>query len=167
MPVESVAAFLAADGTQTAAALGSGLPCAADNVQNQTLQASGAQTATGNGTAVTGFGQYKVLMCELDVTAAATEVGDELDVFVQTQVDGTNWVDVVHFTQVLGNGGAKRYFAKINAGIAQAEFENGAALGAAAVRNILGDTYRVRWAITDAGDDNASFTFSVKANGIS
>lgn len=99
----------------------------------------------------------------LDLTAAATEVGDLLDVYVQTKVDGANWLDVGHFTQCLGNGGAKRYVTKLTAQLATAEFENATALAAAAVRNLLGDEWRVRWAITDAGDDNASFTFSVAA----
>lgn len=98
----------------------------------------------------------------LDVTAAATDVTDTLDVYVQTKIDGTNWVDVVHFTQVLGNGGEKRYIAKIAAGLATTEFEVGAALGAAAVRNLLGDEWRVKWVTVDA-DADASFTFGVTA----
>ena len=130
----------------------------------KTLIASAARTAdTGNGGEVRLPGMVNGFAFVLDVTAAATESGDLLDAYVQTVIDGTNWLDVVRFTQVLGNGGAKRYIAKINAGVAQAEFENGAALGAAAVRNLLGDKWRVRWVITDAGTDNASFTFSVAA----
>jgi len=82
---------------------------------------------------------------------------------VQTKIDGTNWLDVAHFTQCLGNGGALRYVTKVIASVATAEFENGAALGAAAVRNLLGDEWRVRWTHTDAGVDNGSFTFSVVA----
>jgi len=116
------------------------------------------------------------------VTAAATDVGDLLDVYVQTKIDGTNWLDVQHFTQVLGNGGAKRYVAKVASGAAVTEFENGAALGAAAKRDLIGDDWRVRWVIVDdagtgtgsgtgsgsgtgAGTaaDNVGFTFSVTA----
>jgi hypothetical protein len=134
------------------------------NLQNIELLASAARTATGTGTAVSGLGEWKSIVLQLDVTAAATAVGDTLDVFVQTTIDGTNWVDVHHFTQVLGNGGAKRYYAKVAGDIALTEFENGAALAAAASRSIVGDKYRIRWAITDADTVNASFTFSVKAN---
>ena len=122
-----------------------------------TLQASAEQTATGTGTATICPQASEAIAFTLDVTAAATDVGDLLDVYVQTKIDGTNWVDVVHFTQVLGNGGAKRYMAKIIAGVATAEFENGTALGAAAVRNLMGTEYRVRWTVTDAGSDNALF----------
>ena len=98
----------------------------------------------------------------LDLTAAATEVGDTLDVFVQTEIGG-QFVDIVHFTQILGNGGTKRFFAKISASEPQAEFENGASLAAGSVRNLIGDDWRIRFDITDAGADNASFTFSVNA----
>ena len=132
---------------------------------NQVLLASSAQTATGTGSPVVLLEGLGSLVLQLDVTAAATDVGDTLDAYVQTTIDGVNWIDVYHFTQVLGNGGAKRYFGKLIADVALTEFENGASLGAAAGRAILGDQYRVRWAIVDAGTANASFTFSVTANG--
>lgn len=134
------------------------------NLQNVSLHDSAARTATGTGAAVSGLGEWRNLILQLDVTAAATDSGDTLDVFVQTTVDGTNWIDVYHFTQVLGNGGAKRYYGKILADAALTEFENAASLSAAGGRAIVGDQYRVRWAITDASTTNASFTFSVKAN---
>lgn len=131
----------------------------------RTLVASAARTAAAPGSPSTAIRlpfPPSAIAFVLDLTAAAADVGDTLDVFVQTKLDGTNWVDVVHFTQILGNGGAKRYIAKIAAGDALTEFENGTSLGAAAVRNLLGDEWRVRWAIVD-GDANASFTFSVTA----
>lgn len=133
---------------------------------NIELLASATKTATGTGNSVSGLGRYEQLVFQLDLTAAATDVGDTLDVYIQTTVDGTNWVDIYHFTQCLGNGGAKRYFGKLVASAALTEFETGAALAAAGGRAILGDQFRVRWAITDAGTANASFTFSVKATGI-
>ena len=140
-------------------------PVASGNEQNVAIQASAAQTVTGNGTAVTGYGKYSVAWFELDVTLAATEAGDTLNVFVQTQIDGTNWVDIVHFTEVLGNGAAKRFVSKVSADLAETMFETGTALAAAGVRHILGDSYRARWAIVDvATTGNQSFTFSVKAN---
>lgn len=128
-----------------------------------TLLASAAQTATGTASSSVYMPVMQAAAFVLDVTAAATAVGDTLDVYVQTKLDGTNWLDVVHFTQVLGNGDAKRYVAKLSSHIATAEFENGSALGAAAVRNLIGDEWRVRWDITDADTDDASFTFSVAA----
>src|SRR5262245_4196254 len=133
-------------------------------VSQITLQSSAAQTLTGVGSAVARPVDAHSSACfELDLTAAATDALDTLDVFVQTTIDGTNWLDVVHFTQAVGNGGAKRFISKIAKQLTTAEFEVATALGAAAVRNIFGDQYRVRWDIVDA-DADASFTFSVTAN---
>ena len=127
------------------------------------LLASAARTATSTGeTAVTIEG-FDTLFFEFDVTAAATDAGDTLDVFIQTKV-GSNWVDIVHFTQAIGTGGAKRYISKITRETALTEFETGTALGAAAVRNIIGSTYRVRYAIVNVSAVDVSFTFSVTAS---
>lgn len=99
----------------------------------------------------------------LDVTDAANDVTDTLDVFIQTKADGANWLDVVHFTQVLGNGAnTLRYVAKVTPALATTEFNNATALGAAAVRNIAGDEWRCRYVIVDGGGVAASFTFSVR-----
>jgi hypothetical protein len=97
----------------------------------------------------------------LDVSAAATDAGDLLDVKVQTMLDGTNWVDVAYFTQVLGNGGAKRFVAKLVAGVAEAYFAD-AVLTAGNIRNLLGDEWRINYIQVD-GDSDATFTFTVKA----
>jgi hypothetical protein len=129
------------------------------------LHLTAAETATGTGTIEADMPETASLMCMLDVTAAATDVDDTLDVFIQTRVSAglatPVWIDVVHFTQVLGNGGAKRYYAALGNLLGQAMFENGTALGAGALRNIVGDLWRCRWAIVDPGAGAASFTFSV------
>lgn len=134
---------------------------------SQTMLASAARTAdsdVGGEDAISDRLDSAAVEFRLSVTAAATAVDDTLDVFIQTTLDGTNWFDVVHFTQVLGNGGAKVYIAKIVRDLAQAEFELATSLGAAAVRHIIGQKYRPRWAIADADADNASFTFSITAH---
>ena len=125
------------------------------------IQPSAAKTTTGTGAQIFLEHHGREVIFFLDLTAAATDVIDTLDVYVQANVDGT-WIDVVHFTQCLGNGGAKQFVAKTCRGLADSEFSLATALGAAAVRHILSDQYRVRWAIVDA-DANASFTFSVSA----
>lgn len=126
------------------------------------LVASGARTADGNGSTVY-MPMAQSFAFVLDQTVAASAVDDTCDVFIQTMLDGTNWVDVVHFTQTLGNGtDAQRFIAKISAHIATAEFENATALGAAAVRHLMGDAWRARWAIV-TGAGTHSFTFSVTA----
>jgi hypothetical protein len=105
----------------------------------------------------------------LDVTAAATAVDDTLDVYIDFSPDGgLTWVNAIHFTQVLGNGGAKRELAKINAntGLATptAPLNIAADAASGAVRNIsLFEDVRYRAVVVDAGTDNASFTYSLKA----
>lgn len=129
-----------------------------------TLLASAAQTTTNTGaSAVRLPPDIRAIAFTLNVTAAATTSGDTLDVFIQTLIDGTSWVDIVRFTLVLGDGGTKKYVAKISADAAMTMFENATGLGAGAVRNLLGDEYRVRFVVVDETTDDASFTFSVAA----
>lgn len=107
-------------------------------------------------------GMVNALALVLDLTAAATDGTDTLDVKVQTKVDGTNWMDVAYFTQVVGTDSAVQYVAKITADVAQAMFAD-AALTAGNTRNILGDEWRVNYTQVDAVADDASFTFRVTA----
>lgn len=130
---------------------------------SRTLLASAARTATGVSDSVRLPDAPNGYAFVLDVSAAATEGADTLDLAVQTKLDGTNWVSVVAFTQVTGNGGVKRHIAKVSSNGAQAMFENAAAFAAGSIRNLVGDEWRCSWAITDSGTDNASFTFSVTA----
>ena len=130
-----------------------------DNIE---LLASAARTATDTGTTPVTFPpMVRAIAFTLDVSAAATESGDILAVFIQTRLDGTNWLDVVAFTTALGNGSAKRYIAKVTADLAVDDFEASATLSASEVRNFIGDAWRARFTVTDAGDDNASFTFRI------
>lgn len=136
------------------------------------LLASAARTASGsfevpNPT----FVRAEAGLFLLDVTAAATDVGDTLDVFLQGYVglSGSTdlWQDFIHFTQVLGNGGAKRFLATWMRGVAPASLlaatvEDGA-LAAGVRQGPIGERVRVKWVIVDAGTVNASFTFSVQA----
>lgn len=128
-----------------------------------TLLASAAQTATSTGeAAVRMAGMVNAFAFTMDVTVDEQTAADLLDVFVQTKLDGTNWVDVVHFPQHAGDDGAKRYIEKVAASPAFAGFENGAALGAGAVRDLVGDEWRVRFTVVD-DSGSASITFSVIA----
>lgn len=111
---------------------------------------------------------FKEMMVQLDVSAAATEAGDTLDVYVDMAMDGagTKWNNVGHFTQVLGNGGAKTFVMVIkndNPG-ATAVFATTSDAAAGATRQIgFGDRIRYRAVTVDASTANASFTYSLKA----
>lgn len=134
-----------------------------------TLLASAARTESGLSVVPTALPAGIVAGAfQLTVSAAATDVGDLLDVFIQHSVDdGTTWDDFIRFTQVLGNGGAKTFIARWNAIGAAPESELGApqdgAMSAGVLQQPIGSKLRVKWAITDAGTDDASFTFGVEA----
>lgn len=108
---------------------------------------------------------YSEMQAVLDVTAAATDAGDTLDVYLDTSFDGgATFVNIGHFTQVLGNGGAKTYImafkaAPIAASNSVAATANQSA--AAALQIGFGDRFRYRTTLVDA-DANASFTYSLK-----
>ena len=137
-----------------------------------TMLASAARTASANGDTVRlldgpkSAGQpVSAISFTLDVTVDEQTAADKLDVYIQTKPDGTNWLDVVHFTQHDGDAAAKRYTAKIFADVAEAEFEVGSDLAEDAVRNLFGVEWRVRVVIVN-DSTNASFTFSVSATPI-
>lgn len=130
-----------------------------------TILASAARTASDVGNSMMLPKNLKALVAMLNVTAAATEIGDLLDVWLQESPDeGTTWNDIIRFTQVLGNGGAKKYIAKLNCEVA-AETEmaapSDAAISAGVVHGPICPFIRAKWTITDAGADNASFTFAI------
>ncbi len=121
-------------------------------------------------TAVTGLGIYKQVMILLNVTAAANAIDDTLDVYIDTSPDGgTTWLNVVHYPQVLGNDGAKKFTATLDpagaAGTACVAVTSDAA--ANTVRpSIFTDRLRVRYVTVDGIIPGAStFTFVVTAFG--
>lgn len=131
-----------------------------------TLAASAARTASGNGTPVTGLGWRNRFIVLLDITASQTDAGDTLDVYVDVSLDGTTWLNAIHFTQQPGNGSARKEFAVLdpsNPGTSVVNVTADAAAGA--VRPAMfGPQMRARWAIVDAGTPgNSSHTFSVTA----
>ena len=132
-----------------------------------TLLASAARTASGDSGAL-GKPPHPELIKNasiiLDVTVAATDVDDTLNVFVQSLKHGL-WEDLVHFTEVLGNGGAKKFIAEW-AGGDPVDAELGAPEDAALAAGVkqggkLGTDLRVKFVIVDPGGGAASFTFSV------
>lgn len=135
-----------------------------------TLVSSAARTANGNSGALSPFGKNYSriigLVFLLTVSAAAADAGDTLDVFVQhSPDDGTTWDDFIHFTQVLGNGGAKKYIATWLRDVTpESEMKAPAdgALAAGVLQGPISPTLRVKWAIVDANSDlDQSFTFSL------
>jgi len=130
------------------------------------LRTAAEQTAgTVNGDAVTGVDPFTHLDVMLDVQAAATEVDDTLDVYVDASADaGSTWVNIIHFTQVLGNGGAKKFVASVHLAANLTDVDVTTDLAAhAAPRSFLGNAIRYRSVVADAGGGAAAFTHAIKA----
>ena len=119
---------------------------------------------------VTGTGTLEVeipsaaraLVAVLAAPTNGSLVGDTLDVYVQTRIQAIvpAWLDVIHFTQVLGNGGPVGYTDKILVNLDEADFTTGAVLGVGVKRHIFGDLWRCRWVIADGGGTH-SFLFEL------
>ena len=129
------------------------------------LVASAARTTSNNsGALVLAHAErLKAASLLLDVTAAATLVGDTLDVYVQTSVDGSTWDDLAHFTQVLGNGGAKKFLAYWQRDLAPTSALHApvdASMAAGVNQGPVGGSLRVKWVVVGTG----SFTFSVSGS---
>lgn len=61
-----------------------------------------------------GLGWSDACMIMLDVQSAANAAGDKLDVYIDVSPDnGTTWANLLRFPQVLGNGGAKKFWSFI------------------------------------------------------
>lgn len=142
---------------------------AAGAVNGQVVLAASSTQTTGTNatfTAVTGLGKYRQLQAALVVTAAATAAGDTLDVYIDTSPDGgTTLFNVVHFTQVLGNGGVKKFVATLDPGSpGTAVIAVGADAAAGVVRpSMFCDWMQVRYTIVNGSAP--SFTFAVLAFG--
>lgn len=129
-----------------------------------TLAALAARDASGNTQA-----DFKVIpdcsavLAQLTLTTGATgDALDLLDVYLQTYIAG-QWVDVGHFTQIIGTDANDQYFAKIHKQIATAEFEIGTALGATGIRHLLGTRWAARWTVVDGGGAGTfTWTFGLK-----
>ena len=116
----------------------------------------------------TGLWPYALAQFEYSLTAATTDAGDTLDVFVDTSFDrGTTWINIVHFAQSTGTSEPDRAVAIVSpSGSAMtAPTDVAADAAAGAVRHFLGDRVRVRYTMVQAAtNDNESFTFLV--NGV-
>lgn len=131
-----------------------------------TLLASAARLVSGTG-AVANVPNVSLLrggLFVLDVTAAASLAGDTLDVYVQSSYDdGTTWDDFVHFTQVLGNGGAKKIRAKWLRDLVPTTpmgLLKDATLAVGVEQGPVFPLLRIKYVVVD-GTGTHSFTFSV------
>ncbi len=138
-----------------------------DNVEllaPTTVAVAGANVA--GPTARLAHNGFKAMLVLLKLTDAQTDADDTLDVFIDVSIDdGAVWVNMIHFTQILGNGANVLNLAAVAIlDIASDQFDATADLAASGVRAFLGKTMRVRHTVVDPTGANVSFTFSVVAS---
>lgn len=105
------------------------------------ILSSAARTATGTGDGVTGFARAETLTATL-VVSAASGTNPTLDVIVQHSIDGSNWFDLITFTQRTAAASEMKSVSE----------EQGTTVTA------IGDRLRVKYTI---GGTTPSFTFKV------
>lgn len=133
------------------------------------LAAAQRTTAVANsaGATVAGVDKYRRIVVLCNITASDGAVGDTLDVYVDVSLDGTKWLNAVHFTQQAGNGAARAEYAVLdpaNPGTSVVNVTSDAAAGA--VRPAAWGPYiRGRYTLVDAGAHGQNHTFSLTAWG--
>lgn len=151
--------------------VGHNLHNAMPHINNHELLASvvaaGVQTTATD--PIRGFSPYTSATFVLTLTNAEADADDTLDVYIQRLLpDETNWDDMVHFTQILGNGANDQVFVAdvyAGAGGGDERVAADAALAVGTVSDISwGDAIRVKYVIVDPSGTDATFTFSVSVN---
>lgn len=137
----------------------------------ETLRASTVTTASGSlALTPSQVGRIVSAVFLLDVTAAATDVDDTLNVFLQHSVDGgSTYDDFVAWTEVLGNGGAKAeqaHWSRVALPESELRAAVDAALGDGVLQGPVGNDWRLKWTIVDPGAGTASFTFAVTMSSV-
>lgn len=134
------------------------------------LLTSAARVASGS-QVLSGFDWSSVQTAALvlDVTVAGSQAGDLLDVYLQSAPgDGATWDDFAHFTQVLGNGGAKKFIAWWTRDVtpeAEIAAPVDATMAVGVKQGPIGSDVRVKWLIVNGGGTHSfTFTLSIDAN---
>lgn len=133
-----------------------------------TLFASATRTAAvanSRGTAVTDLARIRRAVLVLDVTAMGGAAGDVLDVYVDVSLDGSTWMNAVHFPQIAGNAAAQKHYAVLAATNVAATTFNVSADCAAGVTKpyLFGAQMSGRYTLVNGGAGSQSATFSLMA----
>jgi hypothetical protein len=112
---------------------------------------------------------WEWMQAVLRVTAAATDSGDKLDVYVDLSVDGVDWVNVGQFTQVDGDDTVTTWVELMTfvPGLqdnVDATIVVTSDAGELVTRpSFVGPFLRARAVITESGTDDEEFTFALHA----
>jgi len=112
------------------------------NYREIELAPSAARTTSSNGDAMPGFSRADVIAATL-VVSAASGTNPTLDVVVQHSIDGSNWFDLLTFTQRTAAGSELKVASEIQGTTVTA----------------IGDRLRAKWTV--GGTNTPTFTFKV------
>lgn len=138
--------------------------CRQQGSRQVTLRTSAALTATANGSTIGQLQDCKEAMLILDVTTASLGTDDALNVYLQTTPDGTNYTDVVAFTQVVGSTVQRiaRWTSRTVPTDPEGALEAAALTAGTVEQGPAGRLWRVRSVVSDSGTTgNSSWTYSV------
>lgn len=129
-------------------------------IQNYSLLISAARTTSSQTAALTGFGSFRTALIQLAVTAQSGAT-PTLDVYIDSTIDNTNWLNIAHFTQLAATTGRRILQLSEHTASGVSDIDPTTDLPAGTVRQgPWGSSLRVRWVI---GGATPSFTFSVAA----
>lgn len=135
--------------------------------QTITLFSSATRTGAVSNSAGTTFNidAAERMLVLLALTASAGAAGDVLDVYVDVSLDGTTWLNAIHFTQLAGNAAAMSAYAILDPTTpGTAPIVTTSDAGSGVVRpSAFGRYIRGRYTLVDAGAHGQSMTFSLKA----
>jgi hypothetical protein len=123
--------------------------------------ARGAAPGGVTGVAVQILGERLVYTWLLDITDAQSDGTDTLDVYIDT-LFGATWINIVHFTQILGNGAdaITRFVVTVPANMLTTD-DATAACAVGVARGVVGSQFRGRYVEVDGGGAASTFTFSL------
>jgi len=99
----------------------------------------------------------------LNCSAAATGATDTGNVYVQASADnGTTWDDVISFTQLLGNGGAKKFLARWNALQAPTTATAAPAIATLAAGTVAQGPHGLLWRVQTVLVNVTSVSFTIR-----
>jgi hypothetical protein len=126
------------------------------------LLPSAARAVSGTQALKADFTEIQTGIFQLTVSAAAAAAGDTLNVYIQHSVDaGATWDDFVSYTQVLGNGGTKKFLAYWSRTAARTTLmaaPSDGALAAGVAQGPIGPMMQIKWVIAGS---TPNFTFKI------
>jgi len=128
-----------------------------------TLRASAVTAAVVGalGTAVQILGERLVYTWILACTDVKTDAGDTLDVYIDTLFGTATWINIAHFTQIIGTDAdtTSRFCVTVPANMLTTDLVT-TDCAAGVARGVVGSQFRARWTMVDA-DGDGNFTWSL------